>query len=143
MNASGIESIFRDTSVIKHHSFWQFVAFPFFAPVENTALGIEQFLGPLILAFAPLLILTMRDAPSWRTAFWVWGFATAGIGIVTDTLHSSVSLLPIALASVVAGAAQLKPRGWLVAHYVAVASMTGFLLFGIVALLGLVVLPAH
>jgi len=45
-------------------------------------------------------------------------------------LRFLLPVLPIALAAVAAGAAQLKIRGWLSSHYVAAASVCGFLLFG-------------
>jgi hypothetical protein len=89
-----------------------------------------------VLALAPLVIFAVRNTPTWRVALCVWGVCAICVGASTGMMRFLLPVLPIALAAVVAGAAQLKLRGWLAAHYVVAASMCVFLLFGVGALLG-------
>jgi Dolichyl-phosphate-mannose-protein mannosyltransferase len=130
VNAFTLASFLNETGASGHHGFWQTAAFPLFAAIDHAYLGFWQFLGPVVLALAPLLILAVRNTPTWRTALCVWGVAAIGIGTSTGMMRFLLPALPIALAAVVAGAAQLKMKGWIRAHYLAAASLCGFLWFG-------------
>jgi Protein of unknown function (DUF1420) len=136
VNAFTLASCLADTGASEHHGLWQLEAFPFFAAIDHDHLGFWQFLGPLVLALAPLVIFAVRNTPTWRVALCVWGVCAICVGASTGMMRFLLPVLPIALAAVVAGAAQLKLRGWLAAHYVVAASMCVFLLFGVGALLG-------
>jgi hypothetical protein len=135
VNAFALASFLGDTGASEHHGFWQLVAFPLFATIDHAYLGFRQFFGPLVLSLAPLLILVVRNTPVWRSALCVWGVAAVGIGASTEMMRFLLPVMPIALASVIAGAAQLKHKGWLLAHYVTVASVCGSLMFGAAGLL--------
>ena len=130
INAYTLASYLGDTGASEHKGFWQLAAFPLFAGIDPAHMGLWQFLGPLVLAFAPLLLLAVRGTSLWRTVLVTWAGSAALIGIETGMLRFLLPVLPLALAAVAAGAAQLKVRGWVSTHYVAAASVCGFLLFG-------------
>ena len=135
INAYSLASYLGDTGASEHKGFWQLAAFPLFAGIDPAYMGLWQFLGPLVLAFAPLLILTVRSTSLWRAVLVTWAGSAVLIGAETGILRFLLPVLPIALAAVAAGAAQLKMRGWRSSHYVAAASVCGFLLFGAAGLI--------
>lgn len=135
VNAFALASFLGDTGASGRHGFWQLAAFPLFAAIDHAHLGFWQFLGPLALALAPLLIFAVRNTPAWRAALCVWGFTAVCIGASSGMMRFMLPVLPIALAAVLAGAAQLRAKGWLATHYVGAASLFCFVLFGSVALL--------
>jgi Protein of unknown function (DUF1420) len=135
VNAYTLASYLADTGASEHKEFWQLAAFPLFAAIDPAHLGFWQFLGPLVLAFAPLLIFTVRNTPLWRAVLVTWVGSAMLIGFTTGMTRFLLPVLPIALAAVAAGAAQLKVRRWLGSYYVATASVCGFLLFGTAGLL--------
>src|SRR5208282_3931074 len=94
-----------------------------------------QFLGPLALAFAPLLMLEVRNTPSWRTALTVWVVGAIGIGATSGMTRFLLPVLPIAIATVLAGVAYLKPDGWKFTRYAAIGTTCCFLFVGAAGLL--------
>jgi hypothetical protein len=136
VNAYTLASYLADTGASEHKGFWQLTAFPLFSAIDPAHLGFWQFLGPLVLAFAPLLILVVRNTPVWRAALTVWLVSAMLIGFTSGMTRFLLPVLPLALAAVVAGAAQLAARRWLASHYVATASVCVFLLFGVAGLCG-------
>jgi hypothetical protein len=136
VNAYALASYLADTGASEHQGFWHLATFPLFAAIDLAHLGFWQFLGPLVLAFAPLLILAVRGTSLWRTALVIWAGSAVLIGAKTGMTRFLLPVLPIALAAVAAGVAQLKIRRWLISHYVAAASVCIFLLFGAAGLLG-------
>jgi hypothetical protein len=135
VNAYALTSYLADTGASEHRGVWQILEFPFFAAIDPAHPGFWQFLGPLVLAFAPLLFLAVRNTPAWRAALTVWIASALGIGLSSGMTRFLLPLLPIALAAVLAGAAQLRIAGWRAARYVTAATVCGFLLFGAAGLL--------
>jgi hypothetical protein len=134
VNAFTLGAFLGDTGASGHHGFWQVIASPFFAAIDQAHFGFWQFLGPLVLAFAPLLLLSLRNTPGWRTTLWIWGLTALCISATSGMTRFLLPVLPLALAAVIAGVAQLKPRGWLHVHHLAVASMCLFVAFGVAGL---------
>ncbi len=135
VNAYTLASYLADTGAGKPISLWRNLKFPFFAAIDPQHLGFWQFLGPLILCFAPLLILALRNTAAWRVALTVWILGAAGICVSSGMLRFLFPLLPTALAAVFTGASQLAPRGWRAARFISVATIGSFLLFGAAGLL--------
>ncbi len=135
VNAYTLASYLADTGASEHRSVWKMLEFPFFAAIDPAHLGFWQFGGPLVLAFAPLLILAVRNTPAWRAALIVWIGSALGIGWSSGMTRFLLPVLPIALAVVLAGAARLRIAGWPAARYFAAATVCGFLLFGAAGLL--------
>jgi len=106
-----------------------------FAAIDQLHPGFWQFLGPLALAFAPLLLLVVRNTPAWRAALTVWILGAIGIGATSGMTRFLLPVLPIAIAAVLAGVAQLKSAGWRLVRYTSLASVCSFLLLGAAGML--------
>ena len=119
-----------DTGAGEHKTFSQLLEFPFFAGIDPLHLGFWQFLGPLVLAFAPFLLFVVRKTSAWRTAFIVWVMSAFLIGASSGMTRFLLPVFPIALAAVLAGASSLGRARWRVARSLAIVSLSGFLLFG-------------
>ena len=134
-NSYTLASYLADTGAGAHPSFWQILKFPFFAGIDPLHTGFWQFLGPLVLAFAPLLVLAVCNSPSWRTALTIWVPSAVGIGVTSATTRFLLPILPIALAASVAGVSRLSSAGWRLTRVLSVASIASFLAFGAAGLL--------
>jgi len=130
VNAFGLASLRADTGAEGHHSLWQLMKFPFFAAIDETHLGFWQFFGPIVLVFAPLLVLVVRNTPAWRAALTIWIVSALGIGAASGMLRFMVPILPIALAAVLSAVAQTTGKAWRATRYLSLATLTIFLLFG-------------
>jgi hypothetical protein len=135
VNAYALAFYRADTGAGEHRSVWQILKFLLFAGIDPLHLGFWQFLGPLVLALAPLLYLAVKNTAAWRVTLTVWVLSAFGIGASSGMMRFLLPLLPIALAAILAGAAQLGPAGWWAARYLSIATLTGFLLFGATGLL--------
>ncbi|HET8922818.1 MAG TPA: hypothetical protein VFN26_07445 [Candidatus Acidoferrum sp.] len=135
LNAFALASYLAETGAGQHLSFWQILKFPLFAAIDTQHPGFWQFLGPLVLCFAPLLILAVRNTTAWRVALTVWILSALGIGVSSGMSRYVFPLLPCALAGVFAGVSHLATRGWRAAKYISAATISGFLLFGAAGLL--------
>jgi hypothetical protein len=130
VNAYTLASYRADTGAGAHHNLGMVLKFLFFAGIDPEHLGFWQFLGPIVFAFAPLLLLGFRREATWRTALIVWPLSALGIGWSSGMTRFLLPVLPIALAAVLAGAAQLTASSWRMARSVSLTSIAGFLLFG-------------
>ena len=135
INSYALTLYLADTGAGVHRSVWQILKFPFFAGIDSLHSGFWQFLGPLVLAFAPLLVLVVRNAASWRTALTIWVLSTLGIGATSGMMRYLLPVLPIALAAALAGVARLAPVGWRTARVVSFATLGCFLILGVAGLL--------
>ena len=130
VNAYTLASYLADTGAGGHRSVGQLFEFLFFSGVDPLHPGFWQFLGPLVLAFAPLLVLVVRNNSTWRAVLPVWILSAIGIGATSGMTRFLIPVLPLALAAVLGGVAQLRSIGWRSAGYVSIASLCGFLLMG-------------
>jgi Protein of unknown function (DUF1420) len=129
VNAYALASYLADTGASQHRSVWQILKSPFFVEISPSHLGFWQFLGPLVLALSPFLLLAVRNSPVWRTALTVWVLSALGIAASSGMARFLLPVLPIALAAILAGVAQLAPATWPVARKVSIASLAIFLAF--------------
>ena len=130
VNAYALASYRADTGAGAHNNPWMLLKFLFFAGIDSQHMGFWQFLGPIVIAFAPLLILVVRRDGTWRTVLFVWVLSALGIGWTSGMTRFLLPILPIALAAVLAGAAHLSVVGWRAARLVSLATIVSFLLFG-------------
>jgi hypothetical protein len=135
VNAYTLASYLADTGASESRHIWQVLKFPLFAGIDRAHLGFWQFLGPLAFAFVPLLLLAVRNTPSWRSALIVWVVGAIGIGATSGMTRFLLPVLPIAIAAVLAGVAQLKVDGWRTARYLSLASICCLLLVGAAGML--------
>jgi hypothetical protein len=135
VNAYALASYRADTGAGAHNNPWMLLKFLFFAGIDSQHMGFWQFLGPIVVAFAPLLIFAVRRDGTWRTVLFVWVLSALGIGWTSEMTRFLLPILPIALAAALAGAAQLGVLGWRAARLVSLATLASFLLFGAAGLL--------
>jgi len=135
VNAYALLSYQADTGAAESRHLWQVLKFPLFAAIDRAHLGFWQFLGPLTLAFAPLLLLAVRNTPTWRVALTVWVLSSFGIGAASGMTRFLLPVLPIAIAAALAALALLKPGEWKLTRFVSLASLCSFLLVGAAGLL--------
>jgi hypothetical protein len=135
VNAYALASYLADTGAGAHKSAWQILKFPFFAGIDPAHPGFWQYFGPLVLAFAPLVVLVVRKTPAWRATLIVWILSALGIGASSGMTRFLLPVLPIALAAVLAGVAHLELAGARIARYISTATLCCVLLFGFAGLL--------
>jgi len=75
--------------------------------------------------------LAVRRTPLWSVTLIVWITGALGIGVSSGGLRFLLPLLPVALAAVIAGLAELRARKWRAASAFAELSLAGFLLMGL------------
>ncbi|HEY6467187.1 MAG TPA: glycosyltransferase family 39 protein [Candidatus Acidoferrales bacterium] len=105
------------------------LAFPFSLTIHGDRFGLGQYFGPIILAFAPLLLFVPWKSHLTRLCFAVWGVA-----FVVDAVTSQMGrfLLPvysIALALVFAGVVAGIQRKWRFIPGACVATVVLFIAF--------------
>ena len=135
VNQYTLHSILADTGAADHRTFFRILEFPLFAAIDPAHLGFWQFLGPIVLAFAPLLVLTIRNTAAWRAALTVWILSALAIGASSGMTRFALPVFPIALAAVLAGAAHTSLAGLRKTHYVAAATLGVLLASGAAGLL--------
>ena len=131
VNAYALASLLADTGASDPRGFWQIIRFPLFAAVDRAHLGLWQFLGPLVLCLAPLTALAVRRTPLWRVVLVVWLAGAVGIGLTSGMTRFLLPLLPVALASSMAGVAQLQGPPWRAVRVTAMAGIVSSLFFGL------------
>jgi len=135
VNQDVIRTILADTGAADAKSIWRVLQFPFFAAVEQSHLGFWQMLGPLVLCFAPLVVMALKGTRTWRIALVVWILGTIGIGASSGMVRFTLPLLSIALAAAFASVAVLRDRGWKMAYVAASALVAAYCVFGFCGLL--------
>src|SRR5205823_5236806 len=135
VNQDVIRTILADTGATDAKSIWRVLQFPFFAAVEQNHLGFWQMLGPLVLCFAPLVVMAIKGTRSWRIALVVWILGTIGIGASSGMARFTLPLLSIALAAAFAGVAVLRDRGWRTAYVMAATLVAAYCVLGFCGLL--------
>lgn len=105
------------------------LAFPVSVVLDGDHYGLGQYFGPLILAFAPLLLFARWREPTARLAGVIWALV-----LVSNVLSTQMGrfLLPVyilALALVFSGLGKIFERKWKVAAYGCAATLVIFLVF--------------
>jgi len=135
VNAQAMAAFLAETGANAHHSVLGVVRYPVFAAIDTSNVGFWQFLGPVCLCFAPLVIFAVRRTPLWRTVLIVWVLSTAGIGMTSGVLRFTLPVYPLALAAVMAGLWAIPVQGWGALRGVATATLAIFLVVGAAGLL--------
>ncbi len=132
VNAFALASSLADTGAGEHKGAWFIVKSIFFAGIDPVHLGFWQYFGPLVLVFAPLLILVVARSHRWRPALAVWILSAAGISATSGMTRFLLPVFPIAIAVVLAGVPQLR---FSFARYASVSALFCFILMGAAGLL--------
>jgi hypothetical protein len=129
LNSFTLASVLADTGASRSRSIVHLFLLPVFAAVDRAHVGFWEFFGPLPLAFIFLVILAFRNTPSWRAAGIVWLASSVLVAVSSGMLRFLLPVLPIALAAVFAGVAQLQRSDWRFARALSFASIAALLLF--------------
>ena len=113
VNSYTLAFLMRDTGAAStHKTLWEMVGYPFLMVLRGSEHGVGHYLGPLVLAFAPLLVLGLRNTALVRIAALVW-LATFLSNLLSSQMgRFLLPVLPVALALVFAGVARACERNW-------------------------------
>ena len=100
------------------------------AVADSDGLAAWQFLGPLVLALAPVALLSVRKTPLWRVVLVVWLLVSLGIGATSGIPRFLLPVLPLALAASVGGVALLTQERFRALRAVTILSLAGFCVAG-------------
>ncbi len=135
LNSFTLASYLADTGAGRPHGLAQTLKFPFFAGLDMSHIGLWQFFGPLVLAFSPLLLFTVRNTPLWRIAGIVWVGSALAIGATSGMVRFLLPIFPLALAAAFSGPPELRNRGWRISWLLCLATVGGFMLLGAAGLI--------
>jgi hypothetical protein len=140
VNAQAMATFLADTGANAQRSVTTLLRYPLFAAIDAGNAGFWQFLGPVCLCFAPLVIFAVRRTALWRTVLLVWVLSAAGIGMASGILRFTLPVYPLALAAVIAGVWAIPRQGW---DALRVAAMTTLGIFLVVSAAGLAFYQRH
>jgi uncharacterized protein DUF1420 len=132
VNAFALASYRADTGAEGFRGVWYTVKSIFFVGIDFAHPGFWQYFGPVVVAFAPALLLVPRATARWRDTLPVWMLSAAGISAISGMTRFLLPVFPIAIATVLAGIPQLRLR---LARYVSVSTVFFFVFTGTTGLL--------
>ena len=103
--------------------------FPFALVLEGDRYGLGQYFGPLVLAFAPLLILARWEKPAARVAGLFWGLTFVSVLFLNQMGRFLLPVYPLALVLAFSGVATVIERRWRIIAGGCMATATVFLMF--------------
>jgi len=127
VNAQAMAAFLAETGASAHRNILGVARYPVFAAIDVSNVGFWQFLGPMCLCFAPLIVFAVRRTPLWRTVLLVWVLSAAAIGITSGMLRFTLPVYPLALAAVIAGVWAIPIQGWGALRGVTAATLAIFL----------------
>jgi hypothetical protein len=134
-NAYTLAALVLDTHPnASHPDAASWLTYPFLLVLDGKRFGVGEYFGPLILLFAPLLVLVYRRTPLFRVAAGIW----AGM-FLSNVASSQMArfLLPvfaIALVMTFAAAQSVAESGDALLRIGCAVSIATFLLFGAASL---------
>jgi hypothetical protein len=126
--------LLKDTGASNPHGFTRVVRFPIFAIADTNGLAAWQFLGPLILALAPIVLISLRNTRLWRVVMIVWLMVSLAVGMTSGIPRFLLPVLPLALAASLGAVALFTQGRFRLLRTVTVLSIAGFCLLGFAAL---------
>jgi hypothetical protein len=105
------------------------LAFPFSLAIHGDRFGLGQYFGPMILAFAPLLLFLPWKNHLTRLCVAVWAVAFAVDALTSQMGRFLLPVYAVALALVFAGIVAAVRRNWRLIVYSCVATLFLFIAF--------------
>jgi len=107
------------------------VVYPFVLSLRGNVYGVGHYFGPLVLAFAPLLILSFRKNFLLAcTTAGIWGTVLMSNALTSQMARFLLPVFPLALTLVFAGVTEGFRRGWVV-RIGCQGTLLLFLMFGL------------
>jgi hypothetical protein len=133
MNAFTLAQTLSDTHKAGAPGFAGWAEYPFRMVLDGANYGVGHYFGPLILVFAPLLLLAYRPTPLFRTAAWVWAAMFLGIQSSSQMSRFLLPVFGIALAITFGGVESVCRIGRPLIRMACNASVVIFVLLGAAA----------
>jgi hypothetical protein len=131
MNASTLAATMLDTHIsVQHPGFAHWIQYPFRMVLGGSDYGVGYYLGPIILAFAPLLFFAYRRGPLFRVGAWVWAAMFFSNMATSQMGRFLLPVFGVALAITFAGVETVSRTGRPFVRFTCNASVTIFLLLG-------------
>jgi hypothetical protein len=130
VNAYALAWISADTGAASvHRDLPHILSFPFAMVFHGAAHGLGQFFGPLILAFAPLLLFVPWKNPVARIAAVFWAIMFLSNAFSSQMARFMLPVYALSLALVLAGVVNIGKRGWRAAVAACAVTIFAFVLF--------------
>jgi hypothetical protein len=131
MNEATLFSTMLDTHISAQHSgFALWIEYPLRMVLDGQDYGAAHYLGPTILAFAPLLLFAYRPGPLFRVGAWVWAAMFFSNMATSQMARFLLPVFGIALAITFAGVETVSKISRPFVRLTCNASVAIFLLFG-------------
>jgi hypothetical protein len=131
MNTFALSETLSDTHrMVGHEGIIGWAEYPFRVVLDGQAYGVGHYFGPLVLVFAPLLLMAYRPAPLFRIAAWVWAAMFLLNQATTQMGRFLLPVFGIALAITFAGVESFSKIGRPFVRLMCNASVAVFLIVG-------------
>jgi hypothetical protein len=130
VNSFALHGLVTDTHSAAYSLDWlRLLAFPFVMSLDGNQYGLGQYFGPLVIAFAPLLLFARWKTHTARLAGFAWAITLLSNALSTQMGRFLLPVYILALALLFSGVAEILGRDWKVAAYGCVATLFVFLIF--------------
>lgn len=130
VNWHALHSLLAETRALSYsRDLLHLLAFPFTMALYGDQYGLGQYFGPLILAFAPLLLFARWKSHTARLGGVIWVAMLLATALSTQTGRFLLPVYIFALALVFSGLAEIFERNWKIAAYGCAATLAVFLGF--------------
>jgi hypothetical protein len=112
-----------------HRDLLHLFDFPFLVALNGNVYGLGQYFGPLVLAFAPLLLFCRWDKPVARFAALFWSIIFVSVLLSSQMGRYLLPAYALGLALVFSGASSIAARHWKLAAAACSITISVFLMF--------------
>ena len=112
-----------------HRDLLHLFEFPFLVVLNGNIYGLGQYFGPLVLAFAPLLLFSRWDKPVARFAALFWSIIFVSVLFSSQMGRYLLPAYALGLTLVLSGAASIAARNWRLAAAACSVAIAVFLMF--------------
>lgn len=131
MNTYTLAAVFAAThKAAENQRFVAWAEYPFRMVLDGQNYGVGHYFGPLVLVFAPLLVLAYRPTPLFRVAAWVWAAMFISNQASSQMARFLLPVFAIALAITFAAVESASKIDRPLLHLGCRVSIAAFLLFG-------------
>jgi hypothetical protein len=124
VNHFALNAILANTGASQSGHLGQLIPFVFFAGMRQGSLGFWDFFGPIVFAFAPLLILAFGNFRKWRVPTTVWCLSALGVFLGSGLPRFLLPVFPLALGCTAAGMEFSQLKGWKITSHLATGLTT-------------------
>jgi hypothetical protein len=132
VNAYAFRAMIADTHAGGFdHSLAGVISYPFALALRGNTFGVGHYFGPLVLAFAPLIILSFRRGFLPWAAAGMWAAVLLSNAVTCQMARFLLPAFPLAVALVFTGVAESFRRRWRIVQVGCWGTLLLFVLFGL------------